>query len=179
MAAPSLIFFPPSELLTPVRDFAAEAELERVRAAATIARDRIAEIEGVRVLGPEVKSDTSTVRLAIDLRDTGKDAWKVACEMAGRGFTLDTASNRVIVVKPQRRRRQAGGPSPPRQRPAARALGYAGGVERLREHPAVRGPRRLVALATFVRQAHRDAAPVLGTHRAAHQPVLLEPPHRP
>jgi hypothetical protein len=99
MAAPSLIFFPPPELLKPVRDFAAEAELERVRAAATIARDRIAEIEGVRVLGPEVKSDTSTVRLAIDLRDTGKDAWKVACEMAGRGFSLDTASNRVIVVK--------------------------------------------------------------------------------
>ena len=99
MAAPSLIFFPPPEPLKPVRDFAAEAELERVRAAATIARDRIAEIEGVRVLGPEVKSDTSTVRLAIDLRDTGKDAWKVACEMAGRGFTLDTASNRVIVVK--------------------------------------------------------------------------------
>ena len=99
MAAPSLIFFPPSELLTPVRDFAAEAELERVRAAATIARDRIAEIEGVRVLGPEVKSDTSTVRLAIDLRDTGKDAWKVACEMAGRGFSLDTASNRVIVLR--------------------------------------------------------------------------------
>ena len=44
MAAPSLIFFPPSELLTPVRDFAAEAELERVRAAATIARDRIARL---------------------------------------------------------------------------------------------------------------------------------------
>ena len=55
-----------------MRDFAAEAELERVRAAATIARDRIAELEGVRVLGPEVKSDTSSVRLAIDLRDTGK-----------------------------------------------------------------------------------------------------------
>ena len=99
MAAPSLIFFPPQELLTPVRDFAAEAELERVRAAATTARDRIAEIDGVRVIGPEVKSDTSSVRLAIDLRDTGKDAWKVACEMADRGFKLDTASNRVIVVR--------------------------------------------------------------------------------
>ena len=99
MAAPSLISFPPSELLTPVRDFAAEASLERVRAAATIARDRIAEIDGVRVLGPEVRSDAEHVRLAIDLRDTGKDAWKVACEMAGRGFTLDTASNRVIVVR--------------------------------------------------------------------------------
>jgi len=99
MAAPSLIFFPPSNLLNSPADFAAEASLERVRAAATIARDRIAEIEGVRVLGPEVKSDTSSVRLAIDLRDTGKDAWKVACNMAGRGFTLDAASHRVIVVR--------------------------------------------------------------------------------
>src|SRR3954468_3143336 len=99
MAAPSLIFFPQPETLRPVVDFEAELKLERVRAAATLARDRIAEIEGVRVLGPEVKSDTSTVRLAIDLRDTGKDAWKVACEMADRGFKLDTASNRVIVVR--------------------------------------------------------------------------------
>ncbi len=99
MAAPSLIFFPPSNLLNSTADFAAEASLERVRAAATIARDRIAEIEGVRVLGPEVKSDTTSVRLAIDLRDTGRDAWQVACAMAGRGFTLDAASNRVIVVR--------------------------------------------------------------------------------
>src|SRR4051812_8787763 len=99
MAAPSLIFFPPSEALSTARDFAAEASLDRVRAAATIARDRIAEIDGVRVLGPEVKSDTSSVRLAIDLRDTGRDAWKVACSMAGRGFALDAASNRVIVVR--------------------------------------------------------------------------------
>ena len=64
-----------------------------------IARDRIAEIDGVRVIGPEVKSDSSSVRLAIDLRDTGRDAWNVACNMAGRGFTLDAASNRVIVVR--------------------------------------------------------------------------------
>jgi hypothetical protein len=98
MAAPSLISFPPSNVLN-IADFAAEANLERVRAAATMARDRIAEIEGVRVLGPEVKSDTSSVRLAIDLRDTGRDAWQVACSMAGRGFTLDAASHRVIVVR--------------------------------------------------------------------------------
>jgi hypothetical protein len=39
------------------------------------------------------------VRLAIDLRDTGRDAWQVACAMAGRGFTLDAASHRVIVVR--------------------------------------------------------------------------------
>src|SRR3954467_1886786 len=99
MAAPSLTFLAPPEALRPSPDFEAEAALERIRAAATLARDRIAEIEGVRVLGPEVKSDTSSVRLAIDLRDTGKDAWKVACSMAGRGFRLDAASNRVIVVR--------------------------------------------------------------------------------
>lgn len=99
MAAPSLIFFPEPEALRPVVDFEAEARLDRLRAAASIARDRIAEIDGVRVLGPEVKSDTESVRLAIDLRDTGKDAWKVACSMAGRGLTLDAASNRVIVVR--------------------------------------------------------------------------------
>src|SRR3954470_20816436 len=99
MAAPSLILFPSPESLSPVRDFAAEATLERVRTAATIARDRIAEIDGVRVLGPEVKRDTSSVRLAIDLRDTGRDAWRVACSMAGRGFALEAASDRVIVVR--------------------------------------------------------------------------------
>src|ERR1700710_520028 len=99
MAAPSLILFPPADTLNSVRDFAAEARLERLRAAATLARDRIAELEGVRVLGPEVKSDSSSVRLAIDLRDTGRDAWQVACSMAGRDFTLDAASHRVIVVR--------------------------------------------------------------------------------
>src|SRR3954451_9225896 len=99
MAAPSLMFFPPSDALGSARDFAAEVSLERVRAAATTARDRIAEIEGVRVLGPEVKSETTSVRVAIDLRDTGRDAWQVACSMAGRGFTLDAASHRVIVVR--------------------------------------------------------------------------------
>jgi selenocysteine lyase/cysteine desulfurase len=99
MAAPSLVFFPPSEALSTPQELAAEASLQRVRAAANIARDRIAEIEGVRVIGPEVKSASSSVRLAIDLRDTGRDAWNVACELAGRGFTLDNASHRVIVVR--------------------------------------------------------------------------------
>jgi hypothetical protein len=98
MAAPSLLF-PASDVATIQRDFAAEATLERVRSAATIARDRIAELDGVRVLGPEVKSGSDSVRLAIDLRDTGRDAWQVACAMAGRGFTLDAASHRVIVVR--------------------------------------------------------------------------------
>ena len=98
MAAPSLLF-PPSEANEIARDFAAEAALERVRTAAMLARDQIAELAGVRVLGPEVKSGSDSVRLAIDLRDTGRDAWQVACAMAGRGFTLDAASNRVIVVR--------------------------------------------------------------------------------
>lgn len=98
MAAPSF-HFPPSEAPSSARDFAAEANLERVRVAAATARDRIAEIDGVRVIGPEVKSGSDSVRLAIDLRDTGRDAWQVACSMAGRGFTLDAASNRVIVVR--------------------------------------------------------------------------------
>jgi hypothetical protein len=98
MAAPSPVF-PPSEAPGITRDFAKEASLEQVRAAATVARDRISELDGVRVLGPEVKSATDSVRLAIDLRDTGRDAWQVACAMAGRGFTLDAASHRVIVVR--------------------------------------------------------------------------------
>jgi len=98
MAAPSLLI-PPADVTAIQRDFAAEATLERVRSAAMIARDQIAELDGVRVLGPEVKSDSDSVRLAIDLRDTGRDAWQVACAMAGRGFTLDAASNRVIVVR--------------------------------------------------------------------------------
>jgi len=98
MAAPSLIF-PPSEAPQIARDFAAEVAVERVRSAAIVARDQIAQLPGVRVLGPEVKSGSDSVRLAIDLRDTGRDAWQVACGMAGRGFTLDAASNRVIVVR--------------------------------------------------------------------------------
>jgi hypothetical protein len=98
MAAPSLLF-PTSEALSTSQDFAAEASLERLRVAATIARDRMAELDGVRVLGPEVKSDSDSVRLAIDLRDTGRDAWQVACAMAGRGFTLEAASHRVIIVR--------------------------------------------------------------------------------
>jgi hypothetical protein len=97
MAAPSLLF-PPSEA-PGTRDFATEAALHHVRIAAMTARDRLAEIEGVRVLGPEVSGDAGAVRLAIDLRDTGRDAWQVACAMAGRGFTLDAASHRVIVVR--------------------------------------------------------------------------------
>ena len=124
MAAPSLLF-PPSEATEIARDFAAEAALERVRAAAMLARDQIAELPGVRVLGPEVKSGSDSVRLAIDLRDTGRDAWQVACAMAGRGFTLDAASNRVIVVRRDRRRHQGRDPVPPRLGAPARAVGDA------------------------------------------------------
>jgi hypothetical protein len=97
MAAPSFIM-PVPEPSTP-KALAAEAELTRVRAAAAIARDRLAEIDGVRVIGPEIASGSADVRLALDLRDTGRDAWDVACAMAGRDFTLDAASHRVIVVR--------------------------------------------------------------------------------
>jgi hypothetical protein len=98
MAVPSLLF-PPSEA-PGTRDFAAEAALHRVRLAAMTARDRLAELDGVRVIGPEVSRGADAgVRLAIDLRDTGRDAWNVACAMAARGFPLDAASNRVIIVR--------------------------------------------------------------------------------
>jgi selenocysteine lyase/cysteine desulfurase len=98
MAAPPQLL-PQSEAQSIAHDLAAEAVLDRMRAAATVARDQMAELPGVRVLGPEVKSDSDSVRLAIDLRDTGRDAWQVACAMAGRGFTLDAASHRVIVIR--------------------------------------------------------------------------------
>ena len=98
MAAPSIVF-PPSEA-PGSRDFAAETALHHVRAAAMTARSRLAEIDGVRVLGPEISGGADAgVRLAIDLRDTGRDAWEVACTMAARGFPLDNASSRVIIVR--------------------------------------------------------------------------------
>ncbi len=98
MAAPSLLF-PPSELTPSVRDFAAEASLTRVRAVAMTARERLAEIDGVRVIGPEISSTKDSVRLAVDLRDTGRDAWRVACTMASRGFAVDASSSRVLIVR--------------------------------------------------------------------------------
>jgi hypothetical protein len=97
MAAPSLIV-PLPEPSTP-HELATEVGFTRVRAAAAIARDRLAEIEGVRVIGPEIASGSRDVRLAMDLRDTGRDAWDVACALAGRDFKLDAASNRVIVIR--------------------------------------------------------------------------------
>ena len=99
MAAPSLLF-PSADPVSP-SDFAAHARVAKLRSAAVTARDRVAEIAGVRVIGPEIPSErnASGVRLAIDLRDTGKDAWDVACVMASRGFPLDAASHRVIVVR--------------------------------------------------------------------------------
>jgi hypothetical protein len=98
MAAPSVLF-PPSGPRTIACNLAAETALDRIRAAATVARDEMAELPGVRVLGPEVKSDSDSVRLAIDLRDTGRDAWQVACAMGGRGFRLEAATHHVILVR--------------------------------------------------------------------------------
>src|SRR4051794_23793384 len=97
MAAPSLLHPTPEE--PGGRDFAAEAALSRIRAAAGGARDRLAEIDGVRVIGPEGNSAADSIRLAVDLRDTGRDAWDVACAMADRGFAVDAASHRVLIVR--------------------------------------------------------------------------------
>ena len=100
MAAPSLIFFPQPETLRPVHDFEAETNLERIRAAATIARDRIAEIDGVRVLGPEVKSDTSQrppgdrpARHRQGRLEGGLQRWPAAASRS------TPPRNRVIVVR--------------------------------------------------------------------------------
>jgi hypothetical protein len=99
---------PISDLEGAVRDLAAEAALTRLRGAAALARDRLAEIDGVRVVGPEVASGSRDVRLAMDLHDTGRDAWDVACAMAGRGFALDAASHRVIVIRLSEQDRREG-----------------------------------------------------------------------
>jgi selenocysteine lyase/cysteine desulfurase len=98
MAAPSLLF-PPSEVPASVRDFAAEASLARVRAIADVARDRIAELDGVRVIGPEISATKDSVRLAVDLRDTGRDAWRIACALATRGFAVEANSHRVMILR--------------------------------------------------------------------------------
>lgn len=98
MAAPTLA---PAPFEAPdTRDLAAEAAVLHIRDAAAVARRRLAEIEGVRVIGAETTGDASAgVRLAIDLRDTGRNAWSVACTMAARGFPLETASARVILLR--------------------------------------------------------------------------------
>ena len=69
MAAPSLIFFPPSELLTPVRDFAVEAELERV----SLAGDRATALALVfcELFGNALEHGGSRVR--IELAQRGGD----------------------------------------------------------------------------------------------------------
>ena len=73
----------------------------------------------------------------------------------------------------RRRRPRRGG-----RRGAPARLDRRGGVlaaERVRKCGAVRGPRRAIALASGVRDADVDAAPVLGAHAARRQAVLFEP----
>jgi hypothetical protein len=60
---------------------------------AAIARDRIAELPGVRVLGVDA------VRLAVDVRDTGRDGWQVACALAARGIPVRAAAGRALVLR--------------------------------------------------------------------------------
>jgi hypothetical protein len=61
--------------------------------AAAIARDRIAALPGIRVLGVD------GVRLAVDVRDTGRDGWQVACALAARGMPVQAAGGRAIVLR--------------------------------------------------------------------------------
>ena len=128
MAAPSLLF-PPSAAPSITRDFAAEASLERVRAAATVARDRIAELDGVRVLGPEVKSDSDSVALRSTCATRPR-------RLAGRlrdGRPRLHARRRVAPRDrrpPDRGRHQGRDPAPARAGAAARALVYASELER-------------------------------------------------
>jgi hypothetical protein len=61
--------------------------------AAGIARDRLAALPGVRVLGVDA------ARLAIDVRDTGRDGWDVACALAARGIHVQSAGGRALVLR--------------------------------------------------------------------------------
>lgn len=84
-------------------------ELQR---AAAVARDRIAALPGVRVLGAAseamttaqreaggMRAEADGLRLAIDIRDTGRDGWDVACVLAGRGVVVEAAGGRALVVR--------------------------------------------------------------------------------
>jgi hypothetical protein len=72
----------------------------RLRAAAACARERLCELDGVRVLAPEPAPGAfaDRVRLVIDLRDTGRGAWAVAEAMAARGLALEPAGEHVLTA---------------------------------------------------------------------------------
>ena len=55
-----------------------------------VARERVAELPGVRVLAADGR------RLAIDVHDTGRDAPDVAAELAARGIAPQVSSERML-----------------------------------------------------------------------------------
>jgi hypothetical protein len=74
-------------------------EMAKLQRAAAVARDRIAALPGVRVLGADAGANTDGVRLAVDVRDTGRDGWQVACALAGRGISVEAAGGRALVLR--------------------------------------------------------------------------------
>jgi hypothetical protein len=103
MAASPLISHSPApaEVVRIVADAVGSPELEKLQRAAAVARDRIAALPGVRVLGADgaASPDSDSVRLAVDVRDTGRDAWQVACLLAGRGIAVEAAAGRALVLR--------------------------------------------------------------------------------
>jgi hypothetical protein len=69
--------------------------------AAAVARERVGALPGVRVVGVHVgrAGQEHGVRLAIDVRDTGRDAWQVACALAARGIAVEAAAGRAFVLR--------------------------------------------------------------------------------
>jgi hypothetical protein len=88
MSAAPLLHIPPAAART-------EADGPLTRAAAT-ARDRIGELPGVRVLA---SAHADHMRLAVDVRDTGRDGTKVACALAGRGIPVEASAGRALIVR--------------------------------------------------------------------------------
>jgi hypothetical protein len=104
MAATPLIAPPPA--VPPVEQVVVDPvvgspELSKLQRAAAVARDRIAALPSVRVLGADVAATSAAdgVRLAVDVRDTGRDGWQVACALAGRGIGVEAAAGRALVVR--------------------------------------------------------------------------------
>jgi hypothetical protein len=104
MAATPLIASPPAvPTVAPVvaDPVVGSPELTKLQRAAAVARDRIAALPSVRVLGADVAATTAAdgVRLAVDVRDTGRDGWPVACALAARGIPVQAAGGRALVLR--------------------------------------------------------------------------------
>jgi hypothetical protein len=101
MAATPLIASSPAVAQVITDPVVGSPELAKLQRAAAVARDRIAALPSVRVLGADVAATSAAdgVRLAVDVRDTGRDGWQVACALAGRGIAVDAAAARALVVR--------------------------------------------------------------------------------